>query len=183
VILQIDLITPDAASAATRDQLLRLAELYDLTPFLYTTQIAIDAGAIPHSHPVLTLHTRHLGQDDLLLSTFLHEQLHWFLMGADEAHVVDAFAELQALFPEAPTVVPDGAGDTESTYLHLIVNYLEFAAMRAVVGADRARVAMEWWATDHYRWIYRQVLDRGADVRDVALRYALIPDGIGERPR
>ena len=29
------------------------------------------------SHPVLTLHTRHRRDDDLLLSTFLHEQLHW----------------------------------------------------------------------------------------------------------
>lgn len=77
--LAIELITTDERSVATKVQLERLLDSYDLSPWLYTRSVAIDADAIPHSHPVLTLHTRHLDDDRLLLSTFVHEQLHWFL--------------------------------------------------------------------------------------------------------
>lgn len=62
---------------ATRDELLQLLEAHDVARFTYTRTISIDDDAIPHSHPVLTLHARHLDDDDLLLSTFLHEQAHW----------------------------------------------------------------------------------------------------------
>src|SRR5688500_14429317 len=69
--------TPNEAQ--TRDQLQRLLATYDLSPWLYTKSIVIDERAIPFSHPVLTLHTRHLKDDELLISTFVHEQFHWFL--------------------------------------------------------------------------------------------------------
>ena len=71
--------------AQTRDQLQRLLATYDLSPWIYTKSIVIDERAIPFSHPVLTLHTRHLTDDELLLSTFVHEQFHWFLAERPEA--------------------------------------------------------------------------------------------------
>jgi hypothetical protein len=55
--------------AQTRDQLRRLLTTYDVSPWIYTRSIVIDERAIPFSHPVLTLHTRHQQDDDLLLST------------------------------------------------------------------------------------------------------------------
>ena len=58
----------------TKEQLQRLLKTYDLSKWIFTRSILIDEKAIPHSHPVLTLHTRHLKDDDLLLSTFVHEQ-------------------------------------------------------------------------------------------------------------
>jgi hypothetical protein len=33
---------------------------------------------------------------------------------------------------------------------------------------------MEFWTTDHYTWIYRQVLDRGDEIRAVLRKYKLI---------
>jgi hypothetical protein len=68
-----------AAELATKAQLERLIAAHDLRQWTFTHEIVIDEKSIPHSHPVLTLHTRHLKQDDELLSTYLHEQLHWFL--------------------------------------------------------------------------------------------------------
>ena len=47
------------AEATTREQLQRLLKTYDLSPWFYTKSIVIDEQAIPFSHPVLTLHTRH----------------------------------------------------------------------------------------------------------------------------
>src|SRR5262249_41281436 len=64
--------------AQTKEQLLRLLKTYDVSRWIFTKSIVIDERAIPHSHPVLTLHARHLQDDELLLSTFVHEQFHWF---------------------------------------------------------------------------------------------------------
>ena len=62
-----------ASEQATADQLRRLLSQFDLTPWLFTRRILVDERAIPHSHPVLTVHTRHLREDNLLLSTFVHD--------------------------------------------------------------------------------------------------------------
>src|SRR5262245_52213072 len=76
--IEISLKNGSRAEIKTRDQLQRLLRTYDLSKWIFTKSILIDEKAIPHSHPVLTIHTRHLKDDELLLSTFVHEQLHWF---------------------------------------------------------------------------------------------------------
>jgi hypothetical protein len=81
--LDIELKNNSRGEQQTRDQLQRLMREYDLTPFIFTRPILIDEKAIPHSHPVLTLHTRHLKQDEQLLSTFIHEQAHWWTSSRD----------------------------------------------------------------------------------------------------
>ncbi|HKS27914.1 MAG TPA: hypothetical protein VJS44_08850 [Pyrinomonadaceae bacterium] len=158
--------------AQTRTQLQRLLTEYDLTRFIFTREIVIDRQAIPHSHPVLTLSTRHLKDDELLLSTFVHEQFHWFLSQREE-QTEKAKKELRTIFPNAPAGGPEGARDEESTYLHLLVNTLEYAGIRELLGELRARQVMEFWATDHYRWIYRQVLSEGRKIREVLVKHKL----------
>jgi hypothetical protein len=126
----------------------------------------IDERSIPHSHPVLTLHTRHLNSDDQLLSTYVHEQLHWYLDG----HLPETLAaenNLRKLYPKVPVGYPDGADDEESTYLHLIVCYMEMEADRELIGAERTENVMKFWASDHYRWVYRTVLQDEARIGKV----------------
>src|SRR4030095_16195983 len=82
--IEISLKNNSREESQTRDQLQRLLKTYDLSKWTFTKSILIDEKAIPHSHPILTLHTRHLKDDDLLLSTFVHEQLHWFLAQKDK---------------------------------------------------------------------------------------------------
>src|SRR5262252_3895760 len=77
--LEITLKNGSPPEASTAEQLRGLLQRLDVAPWLFTTRVEIEARAVPHSHPVLTLNTRHLGQDDLLLSTFIHEELHWWL--------------------------------------------------------------------------------------------------------
>lgn len=130
---------------------------HDLRPWTFTRFIMIDQSAIPHSHPILTIHTRHLGYDDALLATYLHEELHWFL----EEHKAETEAAELALmkrYPSVPVGYPDGASDRESTYLHLLDCDLEWHADEALLGSERARKVMEYWASDHYRWVYKTVL-------------------------
>ena len=155
-----------ASEAETRDQLQRLLANYDLSDWLWTRKIVIDEDSIPHSHPVLTLHTRHRNEDMLLLSTFVHEEYHWY----ETAHSDDtsaAITEFKAKFPGLPAGGLDGAGDEESSYLHMIVCYAEWQKMKALVGPERARQIMEFWAGDHYRAIYRLVLANQAAVGEV----------------
>ncbi|HXU39160.1 MAG TPA: hypothetical protein VN937_22590 [Blastocatellia bacterium] len=158
----------------TREQLQRLMKSYDLSRWTFTRSIIIEEGAIPHSHPVLTLSTRHVRDDELLLSTFVHEQAHWFLTQNDKA-TQEAKKELRVTFPKAPVSFPEGASDEESTYLHLIVIYLEYRADRELLGELKARQVMDFWATDHYTWIYKTVLEHAREIGNLALKHKLIP--------
>lgn len=131
---------------------------HDLGKWEFTDKVHIDKTAIPHSHPILTLHTRHghNSQKDLLLSTYLHEQIHWF---TDE-HIENtntAIAMLKHAFPDVPVGYPEGARDEHSTYLHLIVCYLEQEALREYLSETRVRAVLKFWQNDHYKWVYKQV--------------------------
>jgi len=162
------------AEAATRDQLQRLLKAPDLSPWFYTKSVVIDEQAIPFSHPVLTLHTRHSKDDELLLSTFVHEQLHWFFSERRE-QTERAIGDLRKAFPDAPTGGTAGARDQHSTYLHLLVCYLERQGVSRVLGELKAKQVIEFWATDHYTWVYRQVLDRGPEIAAILKARQLLP--------
>lgn len=172
--LDISLKTGSQAESQTTEQLQRLLKTYDLSKWIFTKSILIDEKSIPHSHPVLTLHTRHLKDDDLLLSTFVHEQLHWFLVQKDK-ETKEAIKELRVLFPKVPVGFPEGSEDEDSTYLHLLVNYLEYRADRELLGELRAKQVMDFWATDHYTWVYKTVLERTRAIGNIAFKHKLIP--------
>ena len=164
--------TPD--EARTRDQLRRLLRTYDVSPWIYTTSIVIDERAIPFSHPVLTLHTRHAKDDDLLLSTFVHEQFHWFLVERREPTEL-AIADLRKLFPTVPAGGTAGARDEYSTYLHLLVCYLEQQADIRLLGELRTKQVMDFWATDHYTWVYQTVIGRSREIGQIIRDRKLMP--------
>ena len=164
--------TPDEAK--TRDQLQRLVGTYDLSAWIYTTSIVIDERAIPFSHPVLTLHTRHLKDDELLLSTFVHEQFHWFLAQRQEA-TDEAIADLRKLFPKVPAGGPAGGRDEHSTYLHLLVCHLERQAVLRTLGELTAKQVMDFWATDHYTWVYETVISRSREIGQIMRDRKLMP--------
>ena len=90
---------------------------------------------------MLTLGNRFAENEDLLLSTYLHEQMHWYLwyLGTpDRDMVAPFFDELVRRYPEAPIELPDGARNYEPTYTHLVVNWLEVAATAEFIGRERA---------------------------------------------
>ena len=172
-IVQIEVMKGTRDELQTKEQLQRLLKTYDLSPWIFTKSVLIDESVIPHSHPILTLHTRHLKDDDLLLSTFIHEQAHWNLTQRPRSR--QALDELRTLFPKVPVVGREGAQNEESTYLHLLVCYLEYRGVESVLGELKARQAMEFWAADHYTWIYRTVLERRREIGDIAFKHKLIP--------
>ncbi len=124
----------DASEVQTKSQLQKLLAQYDLSRFIFTKEIIIDRSSIPHSHPVLTLHTRYLKDDELFLSTFVPEQIHWFLTQHQD-QTDQAVKELRTIFPKVPFGFREGADSEDSTYLNLLVNTLEY---RSVADNDSA---------------------------------------------
>lgn len=167
------------AEALMARELRALIRDYDVSPWTLTQRIVIDENQLPHSHPVLTIHTRHIGDELALLSTLVHEQLHWL---EEEPWIADfeaAMEEFENLFPEVPPPAEGGARDDKSTYRHLLVCDLEFQAMSALVGEAAARETLSRFP--HYAWIYEKVLN-DSRVRQVALRHGFdVSDGVQRR--
>jgi len=139
--------------------LLRLRNEFDLAPFEYCRTVRIAPLEIPYSHPEITLGTWANGELALLAS-YLHEQMHWYAtwyshVRTEQWH--DIIAELRQRYPQAPVRGPEGAPDEYSTYLHLVVNWLEIEVTSRFF--DRAQVIAHVGALPYYRWIYRTVID------------------------
>lgn len=158
----------------TKDQLLRLLERHPLSNWLFTTDVHIASMVQPHSHPVLTLDTRQLDDDDGFLGTFLHEQFHWYAeqeLSTVEAAVID----LRAIWPEVPVGPPQGARSEFSSYLHLIICLWELDALTTLIGPARATAVIE--KRGYYTWIYQTVREQGGRIRVLANVHKLeLPD-------
>ena len=94
-----------------------------------------------------------------------------------------AIAELRRAYRDVPVGGLDGASDEESSYLHIIVCYAEYQKMKALVGEDRARHLMEFWANDHYRKIYRpDTRQRGGCRKSRSATRAAAAEALMDRP-
>lgn len=129
---------------------------YDLEPYVYTKKVKIQQGVIPHSHPILALSTN-LDTETELLSTFLHEQMHWYSL-TDHKGFEAAAKELLKKYPKVPSELPEGAGSEQSTFLHLGICYLEFHTLAKVIGKEAAKDHFNYKTTQYYRWVYRTIL-------------------------
>jgi len=142
----------------------------DLRKYTFTRRVVIDQGAINHAFPVLTLNTRFANSPDELLSSYIHEQLHWHLRdhGANQQ---EAVAELRREYPWAPVGEPEGAESAFSTYGHLVDCYLEIQADRELIGPERTAAVIR--NKGHYTWIYKTVIQDEAKIAGVVRRHRL----------
>ena len=62
-----------------------------------------------------------------------------------------------------------------STYLHLLVCYLEQQADLRVLGELKTKQVMAFWATDHYTWVYETVIGRSREIGQIVRDRKLIP--------
>ncbi len=156
--LAITLVTGSPEEVRVREALDRVRGQFDLTVFERTHEVRIERGVIPHSHPVLTLSDRYGHEDDRLLATYLHEQLHWWSMdcpGARDGRDEQVYASLERDFP-LPLEPPAGCGDLLSNLIHLHVCWLELRAVSKLLGEDRARSILG--SMPYYTAVYETVL-------------------------
>ncbi len=174
--IDIDLGHAEREAARIRAWLTALRKRHDLSRYEYTQLIQIVPAGPTFSHPILTLGTRFTDTEDLLLATYLHEQMHWYLWrlgGPDHDPVAPFFDELVKRYPKAPIKLPEGARNYEQTYVHLVVCWLEMAAVTELIGRERAEaLADTQWG---YRWIYRTVLKDWDALEALFWQHGLVP--------
>jgi hypothetical protein len=143
---------------------------YDLKKYTFTHKVIIEERAINHAFPVLTLNARFANSADELLSSYIHEQLHWHLRerGIDQQQ---AIVELSRMYPSAPVGMPEGAETAISTYGHLVDCYLEIQADRELIGPERTAAVIA--NKGHYTWIYKTVLQDEPAIAAVVRRHRL----------
>src|SRR5689334_8992508 len=121
--IEVSTANGSASELSVRDALVRVRDKYDLHAFEWTDRVDIVEGAVPHSHPVLTLSERYRSTDEELLATYLHEQLHYWSMqcpGAADGRDERVFETLRERYP-LPLDPPRGCGDEFSNLIHLHV--------------------------------------------------------------
>lgn len=156
--------------ARTKAQLERVLSDYDLGKYTFTHEVVIEEQAINHAFPVLTLNARFADSEDELLSSFVHEQLHWHLRDRGPA-MQNAVAELRRVYPHVPVGGQEGAETEYSTYGHLVDCYLELVADRKLIGPERTTAVVA--DKGHYTWIYATVIRDDARMSALVNRYHL----------
>ena len=148
----------------TAEQLKNLIGTYDLSKYTFTREVVIDRGAMNHAFPELTLNVRFADAPDDLLSSYIHEQLHWYLRNHDSQQKA-AISELRQMYPTAPVGLPEGAESAYSTYGHLVDCYLEIEADRQLMGPERTTTVVK--NKGHYTWIYDTIFRDEARIAGV----------------
>lgn len=151
----------------TSELLKKVIASYDLTKYTFTREVIIDRGAMNHAFPELTLNVRFADSPDELLSSYVHEQFHWFLRDHDSQQK-EAIAELRRMYPNAPVGLPEGADSAYSTYGHLVDCYLEIQADRVLIGPERTASVIK--NKGHYTWIYDTILRDEDQIANVVHR-------------
>ncbi len=129
-----------------------------LDKWLFTREVMIDDSSSSHSHPILTLgaNGESTRSDMGLLSVFLHEQMHWHV-SQNHVGLKLALEDVRRMYPKVKVGREEGgARNEESTYLHLLVCFLEFEALSELVGKKEALNLIV--AKPYYRWIYGAVV-------------------------
>jgi hypothetical protein len=77
--ITIDLGRGTEREKQTKQTLEQVLAMYDLKKYTFTRRVIIEEGAINHAFPALTLNARFAAAPDELLTSYVHEQLHWHL--------------------------------------------------------------------------------------------------------
>lgn len=138
---------------------------------IYNGDIHITPAWKDFSHSVpLTINTRFNNDPEWLVSAFLHEQMHNFLMGIpDKVYWNLLLGELEEMFPGAPSGI-------ENPYGHIVVCLLEYKAMQNIFGRKVALDVLE--RQDKYEWVYQIVRDNEDSLTSLIGMFGYLPHGL-----
>lgn len=165
--LQITEVVPDRRTHLTTQNLVHLTKIYDTQKFTYQKSIKVKSGVPATHYPVITLNTRFAENPHKILSAFMHEQFHWWLiLNSQKARV--AIQKLKVLYPQL------------KDHQHLIVCSLEYRAMVQFVGQQTAfSIIQDLIFKDKiFPWYHNQVLQNGEGIRKVIKEAGLMPPGL-----
>jgi hypothetical protein len=79
------------------------------------------------------------------------------------------------MYPQPEIGFPDGSGGETDTYFHLVICHLEYKALKELLGELRAYQIVKFWQQDHYRWIYKTIVDDQKRLDTLVSRFNLTP--------
>src|SRR6476661_7113893 len=103
--IEIDLARGTPREQLAKQTLEQVLASHDLRKYTFTRKVVIEQGATNHAFPILTLNPYFASSPDELLSSFIHEQLHWHLRNRG-AQQQAAVTELRRLYPRVPVGLP-----------------------------------------------------------------------------
>jgi len=136
---------------------------YDIPCF--TDTVIIEKGVVPHSHPVLTLNTRS-NEPHIILKTFIHEQMHWFISDFDSRW--DVVNYLRRKYD----VIEECVRDEENFYFHIIVCFNTRNVLKHILLEDDVRRAYESWQA--YPMLEKFVEEHFEDIREDLEKFHMI---------
>lgn len=165
--LDIEEVKPDKLTALTKQNLIHLAQVYHLEPFLYTKKIKIQSKARNQFHPVIVLNTLHAEEPHKLLGHWLHEEFHWWILKNDK-NFLKALGQLKRNLP----------GKQKKDYLELAVCYLEFQSLIHFLEQKEARgiIRNSIQKERTHPWAYKNALAQSKMIKKILLSNKLIPE-------
>lgn len=166
-------VSPDRETALTKQNFFHLIQIYELRPFLYTYRINVEANVPARSHPVLTLNTKYASSPHKILAQWLHQEFHWWA-NSKPSHVRKAMQELKEIYPQ----IPHAKTETDKlSYLHFIINSLEYQALTHLLGQKEAKTIIKEMVEEekHYQWVYETVLEQDLRIKKILMKNQLLP--------
>ena len=118
---------------------------------IYTTKIRVKSGVIPHSHPVLTLNTKHIDSQNpevVYLSLLVHEQLHWFAVKNQTKEDFDYLYKKYNDFYKKQKIFKNKISFLE----HIIVIWNEINIMKKIL----SKKDFDWLYSQYDKLIYKE---------------------------
>ena len=168
--VKIELANGTLREQRTKIRLQRLLTTQDVKKFTFTDRVVIDEHAIDHAFPVITLNAQFANSSDDLISSYIHEQLHWHMHDLEDRQR-SAVDELRRLYPNVPVGLPQGGDSEAGTYGHLVDCYLEMIADRDLFGPERTKVVLT--NKNRYTWVYSTVMRDEEKIAGIVNRYQL----------
>jgi hypothetical protein len=134
-----------------------LCKQYDIPAF--TQNVQVEKGVIPHSRPVLTLNVR-VTEPRLLLSTLIHEQLHWHAQ--EHVGYNDCIAYLKTKYQD------DGEHNKSGTYPnsyweHVIVCFNTRNYLQSILSKEDVDWLYEQWQA--YPTLEKLVVEKKEEIQ------------------
>lgn len=139
---------------------------YDLP--LFTKEIIVEKGAIPHSHPILTLNTR-VRDRRLLLATLVHEQFHWYVQNHQQYN--ECISYLKSKYED------DGEHNKSGTYPnsyweHIIVCLNTRNYLKNILSSEDVGWVYEQWQP--YPTLEKLIVRKYKEIQDDLEKFDII---------
>ncbi len=172
--LQVQEVSPSKTTFLTKQNLLQLAQVYDLSAFYYTTKIFVKDKVLTHSHPVLTINTKHAHFPKRILASFLHEEFHWWVLRKPK-ETEQAIKLIDRYYPKLAA-----KGKVRHSLMkHVIVCYLEYRALKFVLNESEAdKISQQNIREKNYPWVYQEMLAKNELLESILAKSQLFPPGL-----